>query len=60
MKESPLLVKLLKNYVPEQPTCGVSTDLEIPKAKKRGLSSFSVVGARLWNSLPPGNRDLPS
>ena len=47
MRETPLLAKSFKNYVPEQPTCGVRTELEIPEAKKRGLSSFSVVGARL-------------
>ena len=47
MREPLLLAKLYKNNVQERPTRGVRTDLEIPKAKKKGLSSLSVVGARL-------------
>ena len=62
MRYSALLTmyKVIRMNVPEWPTRGVRTDLEIPKVKKRGLSSFSVVGARLWTSFSPGIRDLPS
>ena len=41
MRETPLLVKLFKKYVPERPNRGVRTDLKTPKAKK-GVFTPSV------------------
>ena len=57
MKESPLLAKLFKNYVLERPTRGVRTDLEIPKAKKKGSLFLQCDGCTI---LSPRNSNLPS
>ena len=52
MREPPILLKLFKNYEPDRPTRGVRIDVDVPKVKRRGLSSFSVEGTHLLNSLP--------
>ena len=61
MKEPSLLLPLFKPYHFDKPTRGPRKDLEITTIlTDSGKNFFQIKYAKLWNSLPPSYRDLPS
>ena len=61
MREPTYLADLFKEYNPRPTSRGIQPELSLPAVTyETGERSFQVQGARLWNSLPPSLRHIPS
>ena len=61
MREPTYLADLFKEHNPRPTSRGIQPELTLPAVTyETGERSFQVQGARLWNSLPPSLRHIPS